>query len=188
MRGGHLLATRDRAVVIKRCATSEVLNQFIMIETTVPYKMSLKPGSNMPPMHLRHDPRYCLGYCSDMGTRSSRQHCSSQSLPPACLRSWLKFNFSGMRAVELSRMASVAGGACSRSSETCPRLYRRLRRRYIGGIWEPGLLMHAIFITLVSLLGKEVMRERHQKKDPLKIWTRELSPKKCAARARLLFC
>ena len=42
---GHLLATRNRAVVIKRCVTSEVLNQFIMVETTVPYKMSLKPGS-----------------------------------------------------------------------------------------------------------------------------------------------
>ena len=33
--------------------------------------------------------------------RSSRQHCSSQSSPPACLRSWLKFNFAGMPAVEL---------------------------------------------------------------------------------------
>ena len=61
MRGGHLLATRDRAVVIKRCATSEVLNQFIMIETTVPYKMSLKSGSNMPPMHLRHGLRFLPG-------------------------------------------------------------------------------------------------------------------------------
>ena len=33
--------------------------------------------------------------------RSSRQHCSSQSLHQACLRSWLKFNFAGMPAVEL---------------------------------------------------------------------------------------
>ena len=26
----------------------------------------LKPGSHMPPMHLRHGRRYCLAYCSDM--------------------------------------------------------------------------------------------------------------------------
>ena len=26
----------------------------------------LKPGSHMPPMHLRHGRRYCLGYCSVM--------------------------------------------------------------------------------------------------------------------------
>ena len=26
----------------------------------------LKPGSHMPPMHLRHGRRYSLGYCSDM--------------------------------------------------------------------------------------------------------------------------
>ena len=28
----------------------------------------VKPGSHMPPMHLRHDRRYCLGYCSEMRT------------------------------------------------------------------------------------------------------------------------
>ena len=114
---GHLLATRNRAVVIKRCVTSEVLNQFIMAETTVPYKRSLKPGSNMPPMHLRHGHRYCVGYCSDMRTGSGRQHCSSQSLPPAFLRSCHKFNFAGMRAVEL-----CDGLSC--------------RRRMFSFVWE----------------------------------------------------
>ena len=29
---------------------------------------TLKPGSHMPPMHLRHGHRYCLGYCSNMRT------------------------------------------------------------------------------------------------------------------------
>ena len=38
--------------------------------------------------------------------RSSRQHCSSQSLPPACLQSCLKFNFAGMPAVELCDSSS----------------------------------------------------------------------------------
>ena len=33
--------------------------------------------------------------------RSRRQHWSSQSLPPACLRSWLVFNFAGMPAVKI---------------------------------------------------------------------------------------
>ena len=28
----------------------------------------LKPGSPIPPMHLRHSRRYCLGYYSDMRT------------------------------------------------------------------------------------------------------------------------
>ena len=41
-----------------------------------------------PPVQLRILFRY--------ENRSSRQHCSSQSLPAACLRSWLKFNFAGM--------------------------------------------------------------------------------------------
>ena len=29
---------------------------------------TLKPGYQMPPMHLRHGRRYCLGYCSNMRT------------------------------------------------------------------------------------------------------------------------
>ena len=29
---------------------------------------TLKPGSHMPLMHLRHGRRYCLGYCSNMRT------------------------------------------------------------------------------------------------------------------------
>jgi len=31
-------------------------------------KAKLKPGSHMPPMHLRHGDRYCRGYSSDMRT------------------------------------------------------------------------------------------------------------------------
>ena len=41
--------------------------------------------------------------------RSGRQHCSSQSLPPECLRSWLDFNLAGMPAVEL-----CDGSSCRR--------------------------------------------------------------------------
>ena len=58
-------------------------------------------------MHMRHGRRYCLGYCSE--NRSSRQHCSSESLPPAYLRGWLKFNFAGMPAVKL-----CDGSSCRR--------------------------------------------------------------------------
>ena len=36
-----------------------------------------------------------------MPNRSGRQHESSQSLSPACARSWLEFNFAGMPAVKL---------------------------------------------------------------------------------------
>ena len=32
------------------------------------WHMVKKPGSHMPPMHLRHGRRYCLGYCSDKRT------------------------------------------------------------------------------------------------------------------------
>ena len=43
--------------------------------------------------------------------RSGRQHYSSKSLPTACLRSWLKFNFAGMPAMHvLIRSRSVPGG------------------------------------------------------------------------------
>ena len=69
--------------------------------------LRLKPGSHMPPMHMRHGRRYCLGYCSE--NRSSRQHSSSKSLPPAYLRGWLKFNFAGMPAVKL-----CDGSSCRR--------------------------------------------------------------------------
>ena len=59
---------------------------------------------------------------------SGQQHWSSQSLPPACLQSWLKFNFAGIPLVEL-----CDGSSCRR------RRYWWLCHRYIGGIWEPGL-------------------------------------------------
>ena len=41
--------------------------------------------------------------------RSGRQHCSSQSLPLACLQSSLKFDFLGMLAVELCDGSSCRG-------------------------------------------------------------------------------
>ena len=73
--------------------------------------LRLKPGSHMPAhrytMHMRHGRRYCQGYCSE--NRSSRQHCSSESLPPAYLRGWLKFNFAGMPAVKLCDGSSCRG-------------------------------------------------------------------------------
>ena len=36
-----------------------------------------------------------------MPNRSGRQHWSSQSLSPACARSWFEFNFAGMPVVKL---------------------------------------------------------------------------------------
>ena len=59
-------------------------------------------SDHMPSMHLQHGRRYRLGHFSGQWEQKWPQHCSSQSLPPACLRSWLKFNFAGMPpAVEL---------------------------------------------------------------------------------------
>ena len=101
--------------------------------------LRLKPGSHMPPMHLRHGRRYCLGYCSE--NRSGRQHCSSESLPPACLRGWLKFNFAGMSAVKLCDGSSCRRRMFSFVREVSQAVPAPLRRRYIGGIWEPGLMI-----------------------------------------------
>ena len=49
--------------------------QFKLIVTSVKRRLNTthqergsQPGSHMPPMHLRHGRRYCLGYCSDMRT------------------------------------------------------------------------------------------------------------------------
>ena len=49
--------------------------QFNLIVTSVKRRLNpthqervSQPGSHMPPMHLRHGRRYCLGYCSDMRT------------------------------------------------------------------------------------------------------------------------
>ena len=49
--------------------------QFNLIVTSVKRRLNpthqerlSQPGSDMPPMHLRHGRRYCLGYCSDMRT------------------------------------------------------------------------------------------------------------------------
>ena len=89
-------------------------------------------------MHLWHGCQSCLGYCSDNVNRSGQQHWSSQSLPLACLRSWLKFNFAGMPALELCDGSNIASDACSHLSEKCSRQYRRLCCRYITGMWEPG--------------------------------------------------
>ena len=68
----------------------------------------LKPGSHLPPSYQRHSRRYCLRCPSDMRTEvaGNRGH---ESLPPACLRSWLEFNFAGMPAVKTSDFL-VAGG------------------------------------------------------------------------------
>ena len=90
----------------------------------------IKPGSNVPPMHLRYGGRYCRGYCSDMRTEVAG-NIAHPSLYPwhACQGD------SSMPAIEL-----CGGSSCRRpSSDKCPRRYQRLRRRYIGGIWEPGL-------------------------------------------------
>ena len=70
----------------------------------------------MPPMHLRHGRRYCLGYCSDMKTEVAGNIASSQSLPP------LNFNFAGMPAVEL-----CDGSSCRR------RIFSFVRDSVSGG-------------------------------------------------------
>ena len=96
----------------------------------------LKPGSNFPPSYQRHSRRYCPRCPSDMRTEvaGNRGH---ESLPPACLWSWLEFNFAGMPAVKTSDFL-VAGGLTAWWSRGTTLQYRRLRRRYFGGIWEPG--------------------------------------------------
>ena len=61
----------------------------------------------MPRMHLRRGCRYCpAGILFRYENRSGWQHWSSQSLPPASLRSWPKFNFAGMPAVKLCDVSS----------------------------------------------------------------------------------
>ena len=64
----------------------------------------------MPRIHLRRDRRYCpAGILFRYENRSGWQHWSSQSLLPASLRSWPKFNFAGMPAVKL-----CDGSSCRR--------------------------------------------------------------------------
>ena len=69
----------------------------------------IKPGSHMLPMHLLHGRRYSLGYCSDMRTEVAGNIAHPSLYPPACLQSWLKFNFAGTPAVEL-----CDGSSCRR--------------------------------------------------------------------------
>ena len=98
----------------------------------------LKPGSNFPPSYQRHSRPYCLRCPSDMRTEvaGNRGH---ESLPPACLRSWLEFNFAGMPAVKTYDFLVPGGLTAWWSCIAGTTLqYPRLRRRCFGGIWEPG--------------------------------------------------
>ena len=66
--------------------------------------------------------------------RSCRQHKPCQSLPPACLRSWLEFNFAGMPAVKTA-MFLVAGKIMSsyvgEVSQAVPTAMSQVLRRHI---------------------------------------------------------
>ena len=118
------------------------------------YIVPVKRGSHMPPMHLRHGRRYCLGYCSDMRTEAAgniahpslhRRHaCEVDS----CLRSWLKFNFAGMPAVEL-----CDGSSCQRRmfsfvrevSQVVPAVTSQIHRRHMrtrlyGYLFSPTIM------------------------------------------------
>jgi len=74
---------------------------------------TVTPGSHMPPTYLRQSRRYCLGYRSDIREyNADGNKFYRRSLPPACLRSWIRVNFAGMTAVKTG-MISVAGDFCS---------------------------------------------------------------------------
>ena len=61
-------------------------------------------------IHLRRGRRYCpAGILFRYENRSGRQHWSSQSLPPACLRSWPKFKVAGIPTGKL-----CDGSSCRR--------------------------------------------------------------------------
>ena len=85
-------------------------------------------------MHLRHGRRYCLGYRSDMSTEVAGNiaHASLYSRMTATLTQVQIRRYAGGRVLRCRALG--AGGISSDSSEKCPRRYRRLRRRYIGGI------------------------------------------------------
>ena len=100
---------------------------------------TVKPGSHMPRSYLRHSCRCCLRHRSDMrtevaGNRSHvslyRQHAcevDSNSTSQAC-RQWRRL-----------RCFLLPATLCPHMSEKYRRQYRRLCRRYFGGIWEAGL-------------------------------------------------
>ena len=59
---------------------ADMQEQFIELVDYGKIIETLKPGYHMPPMHLRHGRRYCLGYCSNMRTEVAgniAHHCSS---------------------------------------------------------------------------------------------------------------
>ena len=69
----------------------------------------------MPPSHLRHDSntatdRCCLRYRSDVRTEvAGNTQRSCRSLPPACLRSWLEFDFTGIPALKTCDVSWAVG-------------------------------------------------------------------------------
>jgi len=77
--------------------------------------------------------------------------------PPACLRSWIQLNFTGKPAVN-GRDRLCVGDKCSHMPQRCLRPCRRLRPRYVGGIWEPGFMRICAIFTCFKTL-------RPQKRD-----------------------
>ena len=79
-----------------------------------------KPGSYMPPMHLRHGRQYCLGYCSGMRAEVARGNIGHPSLYRwhACKAdSSSSSQACRQHALWCFVIALVAGGACSHLSE-----------------------------------------------------------------------
>ena len=144
---------------VKTCDVSCCRRRYVL--TCVRSIAGIKPGSHMPPMYLRRSRRYLVRHFSN-----EWEHAL-----PACLRRRTWVNFAGMPGVKtwMSNVAGHFGSHIGTVSQAVPaamshvprrhmrtRLYRRLCRRYFGGIWEPGLTAHSqqtlwkCFISLVA--------------------------------------
>ena len=87
----------------------------------------------MPLMHLQHGRRYCLGYCSDMRTEVAGNISAHPSLypdMPAKLTQVQLRRHAGGKALRWPWLPVAHVLIRPRST----RRYRRLRRRYIGGM------------------------------------------------------
>ena len=67
-RGFLFCAKLDWSLYLKTRKCFTLLQNLVVILICLRY---LKPGSHMPPMHLRHGRRYCLEYCFNMRTKAA---------------------------------------------------------------------------------------------------------------------
>ena len=122
----------------------------------------------MPPSHLRHDSdkatdRYCLRYGSDVRTEvtgNTQRPC--QSLPPACLRSWLEFDFAGMPALKTSDVSWAVGVMSSYVGVVSAAATSQVARRHMRTRLNPNNPKNQCLAKLISIL-------------PMSFWKGELS-------------